>query len=54
MNLNLKKKNALITGGANGIGEEISYKLASEGVNIFITSRKKKKYRFAKKKIIKI
>ena len=53
MNLNLKKKNALITGGANGIGEEISYKLASEGVNIFITSRKKKNIDLLKKKLSK-
>ena len=42
MKLNLKKKTALITGGANGIGEEISHKLASEGVNILVTTRNKK------------
>ena len=54
MNLNLTGKRAFITGGANGIGEEISYKLASEGVNIFVTSRKKKKHNRSSKKTFKI
>ena len=53
MNLNLTGKRAFITGGANGIGEEISYKLASEGVNIFVTSRKKKIITDLQKKLSK-
>ena len=51
MKLNLKKKTALITGGANGIGEEISHKLASEGVNILVTTRNKKNIVKLKKKL---
>lgn len=39
MDLGIKGKWALVTGGANGIGEEISLKLAMEGVNLLITSR---------------
>jgi 3-oxoacyl-[acyl-carrier protein] reductase len=39
MDLKIKGKWALITGGANGIGEEISCQLASEGVNLVVTSR---------------
>ena len=42
MNLGIKGKNALITGGANGIGKSISERLANEGVNIYFTSRNKK------------
>ena len=53
MNLNLVGKNAFITGGANGIGEEIAYKLASEGSNIFVTSRKSKSITDLKKKLLK-
>ena len=53
MNLNLVGKNAFITGGANGIGEEIAYKLASEGSNIFVTSRKRKSITDLKKKLLK-
>ncbi len=51
MKLNLKEKTALITGGANGIGEEISHKLASEGVNILVTTRNKKNIVKLKKKL---
>jgi short-subunit dehydrogenase len=39
MNLEINQKNALITGGANGIGNSISEHLANEGVNIYFTSR---------------
>ena len=42
MNLGIKGKNALVTGGANGIGKSISEGLAGEGANIFFTSRDKK------------
>ncbi len=53
MKLNLKGKTALITGGANGIGEEISLKLAEEGVNILVTTRDKKNIIKIKKKLSK-
>ena len=39
MDLNIKDRWALVTGGANGIGEEISKELASAGVNVVVTSR---------------
>jgi len=39
MDLKIANKWALVTGGANGIGEEISRELASEGVNLVVTSR---------------
>jgi len=39
MDLNIAGKWALVTGGANGIGEEISREFASEGVNLIVTSR---------------
>jgi NAD(P)-dependent dehydrogenase (short-subunit alcohol dehydrogenase family) len=42
MDLGISGKNALVTGGANGIGEGISYFLAEAGVNITVTSRTKK------------
>jgi 3-oxoacyl-[acyl-carrier protein] reductase len=42
MNLGIKKKIALVTGGANGIGKSISVELANEGVTVFFTSRSQK------------
>lgn len=41
MNLNLKGKRALVTGGATGIGKAIAVDLAHEGVKLVITSRNK-------------
>jgi 3-oxoacyl-[acyl-carrier protein] reductase len=45
MNFGIKGKNALVTGGANGIGKSISEGLANEGVNVFFTSRSQKTIR---------
>jgi NAD(P)-dependent dehydrogenase (short-subunit alcohol dehydrogenase family) len=42
MKLGIKKKIALVTGGANGIGKSISEGLANEGVTVFFTSRSQK------------
>lgn len=39
MDLGLKGKNALITGGASGIGRGIAAVLAGEGVNVAVASR---------------
>tara|TARA_Y100000748_G_C15491012_1_gene486525 strand:+ start:285 stop:1079 length:795 start_codon:yes stop_codon:yes gene_type:complete len=42
MNLGIKNKKALITGGATGIGQAIAVDLAKEGVSVAITSRSEK------------
>lgn len=39
MDLKIQNKWALVTGGANGIGEGISKELAKAGVNLLVTSR---------------
>ena len=53
MKLGIKNKWALITGGANGIGEEISIDFAKHGVNLIITSRDNKNLLKIKEKIKK-
>jgi 3-oxoacyl-[acyl-carrier protein] reductase len=45
MNFGIKKKNALVTGGANGVGKSISEGLANEGVNVFFYLQVSKKIR---------
>ena len=42
MDLGIKNKIALVTGGATGIGKSIAINLAKEGSIVIITSRKKK------------
>ena len=51
MDLGIKNKWALVTGGANGIGEQISIELAKHGVNLAVTSRDKKHLDKIKNKI---
>ena len=51
MDLKIKDKWALVTGGCNGIGEEISTVLASEGVNLIVTSRSQDPIDKLKKKL---
>lgn len=43
MDLGIKGKRALVTGGASGIGQAVAMDLAKEGVNVFITSREEAK-----------
>lgn len=51
MNLNLKGKNAVITGGSKGIGKHIAYNLAKEGTNVAICARGEKALLQAKKEL---
>ena len=53
MDLGIKNKWALVTGGANGIGEQISIDLAKNGVNLLITSRDQKNLKKIEMKIKK-
>ena len=43
MDLQLRKKRALVTGSSSGLGKQIAKTLAQEGVVVFINSRKKEK-----------
>ncbi len=43
MELNLKGKKAVVTGGSNGIGKSIVKELAKQGVQVVFTSRKREK-----------
>lgn len=53
MNLGLKGKNAIITGGSKGIGKSIALTLAEEGVNVAICARSKESLRTTEKDLIK-
>ena len=54
MNLGIKNKIALVTGGATGIGFAISKELACEGATVIFTSRNKKSIIEAEKVLKKI
>ena len=45
MDLGIRNKNALVTGGSHGIGKSIALSLAREGCNVAICSRDPKKLR---------
>lgn len=49
----LENKNAVITGGSNGIGFAIAQKLAENGANIFLLARNEKQLISAKKELEK-
>jgi len=53
MNLELKEKNAIITGASRGIGKSIALKLAEEGANIAICARGEEALRVAENEIAK-
>ncbi len=51
MDLGLKGKKALVTGGAIGIGQAIALELAKEGVNVVITSRNENRLNLSLQKL---
>ena len=51
MKLGIKEKFALVTGGTNGIGNQISLDLARQGVNLIVTSRTKESIENFKKEL---
>lgn len=50
MNLKLKNKKIVVTGGSKGIGLEIAKSFSKEGCSVFINSRDLKNLKKAKKK----
>lgn len=53
MDLQLKGKNAIVTGGSKGIGRSISLHLAEEGVNVAICARGKDTLKKTEKELLK-
>ncbi len=53
MELGLKGKHAIVTGGSQGIGKAIARELAREGVNVAIVARKKEQLEAAAKELSK-
>ena len=51
MDLGIKNKNALITGGSRGLGLASAFSLAKEGVNLIICARSKDDLEKAKNKL---
>lgn len=51
MDLGLKNRNAIVTGGSQGIGKAIARELAREGVNVAIVARKKEPLEAAAKEL---
>jgi len=52
MNLGLKGKNAIVTGGSKGIGRSIAHALAEEGTNVAICARGEEALRQTEKELI--
>lgn len=53
MDLGLKGKQAIITGGSKGIGRSIALNLAEEGVNVAICARGKDALKKTEKELLK-
>ena len=53
MDLQLKGKNAIVTGGSKGIGRSIALHLAEEGVNVAIFARGKEALKKTEKELLK-
>lgn len=53
MDLNLRNKTVVITGGSVGIGNALAHAFAAEGANIVICARKKEKLEFAAEELRK-
>lgn len=53
MNLGLKGKNAIITGGSKGIGKSIALTLAEEGANVAICARGEEALRTTENELVK-
>ena len=51
MDLGIKNKRVLITGGSNGIGEELAYQFAKEGCKVTLIARRENKLKNIIKKI---
>ncbi len=54
MNLNLKGKHAVVTGGSKGIGKSIAFHLANEGADVAICARGKEALLKAKKELAEL
>ena len=52
MELNLKGRTALITGGSRGIGYAVAESLAAEGCNLHLASRSAESLEGARKKLV--
>lgn len=53
MNLQLKGKNAIVTGGSKGIGKSIALNLSEEGVNVAICARGEDALKKTEKELLK-
>ena len=51
MNLGIKNKRVLISGGSNGIGKELAFQFAKEGCKVTLIARSEKKLKKIVKKI---
>ena len=52
--MKLKDKTILITGASDGIGKEIAQKLSSEGTNLLLLARDKKRLEVVRKECEKL